>query len=296
MKRKLRQGFTLIELLVVITIIAIIASLAIPAANMVTNLANQMKGSSNCKQIIGVLISYANDYSGMYPDSVTNPVTGSMPLTSNDAFRALFQEGLTQEEKIFGCPASKYQPDSNIGAAPTYDQALMAHENHWAMTAGQSNSSTSIMPLVFENPVAAGWPPQWNADAAGKLVQGRAWPGGKVIVGKNDGSVETIKLQAAQGQAVGPRMLGNGVDMFTQASGNQPQQILQITLGGGQSYTNQPGMVPGGDPGGLPPPPGGAPGGGLPPPPGGAPGGAPPPPPAPPAGGATPPPPPPPGS
>ena len=50
------------------------------------------------------------------------------------------------------------------------------------------------MPLVFENPIAAGWPPQWNADAAGKPVQGRAWSGGKVIIGKNDGWKQGVNL------------------------------------------------------------------------------------------------------
>ena len=286
MKRSLKRGFTLIELLVVITIIAIIASLAVPTYNLITAQANQMKGASNCKQIIGLLLAYAAENNSLYPDSVTNPVTGSVPLTSNDAFRALFQESLTQEEKIFGCPSSRFNPDGNIGVAPTFDQALMAGENHWALTQGQSNTTSSIMPLVFENPIAAGWPPQWNADAAGKPTQGRAWAGGKVIIGKNDGSVETVKLQAPQGAAVGPRMLGNGVDMFTQASGNLPQQILQIAVGGTTSFTNDPGMMPGGlpgDPNALPPLPGA--GGALPPPPGGA--GALPPPP----GGALPPPP-----
>jgi prepilin-type N-terminal cleavage/methylation domain-containing protein len=272
MKRKLTQGFTLIELLVVITIIAIIASLAVPTYNLITAQANQMKGSSNCRQIIGLMMAYAAENNSLYPDSVTNPVTGSVPLTSNDAFRALFQEGMTQEEKIFSCPSSKFVADGNIGVAPTYEKALEAGENHWAMTKGQSTTSSSIMPLVFENPVTQGWPPQWNANAAGRPIQGRAWQGGKVIVGKNDASVETIKLQASQGDAVGPRMVGNGVDMFTQASQNQPQEILNILVGGSSSYTNDPnaaGMpglpgAPGGAPGGLPDLPGAPGAGGLP--------------------------------
>lgn len=262
MKRALQRGFTLIELLVVITIIAIIASLAVPTYNLITVKANQMKGGSNCRQIIGLLMTYASDNNGLYPDSVTNPVTGSTPLTSNDAFRALVQEGLVQDETIFGCPGSRFMPDKNIGIAPTFDQALIAGENHWAMTQGQSNTSSSIMPVVFENPAAAGWPPQWNCDAAGKPVAGRAWPGGTIIVGKNDASVETVKLMSAQGASVGPRLLGSGFDMFTMASPNQPQQILNIVQAGttaGQAYDTLPGA------GGLPPAPGM---GGLPPAPG----------------------------
>jgi len=273
MKRALQRGFTLIELLVVITIIAIIASLAVPTYNLITVKANQMKGSSNCRQIIGLLLTYAADNNGLYPDSVTNPVTGSVPLTSNDAFRALVQEGLVQDETIFGCPGSRFMPDKNIGIAPTFDQALIAGENHWAMTQGQSNTTSSIMPIVFENPAAAGWPPQWNCDAAGKPVAGRAWPGGTIIIGKNDASVETVKLMSQQGASVGPRLLGSGMDMFTMASPNQPQQILNIVQAGTGSYSDIPGAAPGGYPqapgygapaGGLPALPGAAPTGGLP--------------------------------
>lgn len=249
-KRALQRGFTLIELLVVITIIAIIASLAVPTYNLITVKANQMKGSSNCRQIIGLLLTYAADNNGLYPDSVTNPNTGSVPVTSNDAFKALIQDNLTQDETIFGCPGSRFNPDKNIGIAPTYDQALMAGENHWAMTQGQSNTSSSIMPIVFENPAAAGWPPQWNADAAGKPVAGRAWQGGTVIVGKNDASVETVKLMSTQGASVSPRLLGSGFDMFTMASPNQPQQILNIVSTGSVSYTDNTGA------GGLPQAPG----------------------------------------
>lgn len=262
MKQKLQRGFTLIELLVVITIIAIIASLAVPTYNLITVKANQMKGSSNCRQIIGLLMTYAADNNGLYPDSVPSPITGSVPLTANDAFRALIQEGLTQDESIFGCPGSIFNPNKNIGVPPTFDQALMAGENHWAMTQGQSNTTSSIMPIVFENPAAPSWPPQWNCDAAGKPVPGRAWQGGTVIVGKNDASVETVKLMAAQGASVPPRMLGTGFDLFTMASQNQPQQVLNVVAAGGQSYGAMPGAMPGMAPGGLPtlPAPGMAPG------------------------------------
>jgi len=52
MKTKINQGFTLIELLVVITIIAILASLAVPTFNVIQDKANQMKGTSNARQII----------------------------------------------------------------------------------------------------------------------------------------------------------------------------------------------------------------------------------------------------
>lgn len=286
MKRALRRGFTLIELLVVITIIAILASLAVPTFNVIQDMANQTSTSNNCRQIIMAMKIFAQDQNSMYPDSYNNPNTGGQAVTANDAFRVLFQEEIIQDERIFGAKATKFQPDGNIGAAPTYDQALSSGENHWAMTQGQTTSSSGIMPLVYENPLAPSWPPNWNADAAGQLVPGRTWRGGKIIIGRNDNSVNVEQLASKKGSSVGPKPMAGGYDIFTMASQNQPQQVLNIVTGGTGSYTNDPytqgmgmpgqGQYPGAAPGqyptdpnaGLPPLPGagGAPaGGGLPP-------------------------------
>lgn len=193
--------------------VAIFWALAVPTYNQITSQANQMKAANNCKQIQLALMSFAADNNGLYPDSVVNPVTNSLPETSNDTFRALFQEGLIQDEKIFGSPASKFVPDNNIGQAPAYEQALQPGENHWAMTAGLSSTSPSLMPVVFENPAEASWPPRWDADAGGRPKRGRAWAGGKIVVGRNDGSVETAKLTSSKGLAP-VRPSSNGVDPF----------------------------------------------------------------------------------
>lgn len=222
MKTRLNQGFTLIELLVVITIIAILASLAVPTFNVIQNKANQMKGTSNCKQIITSLKVYASDNDGAYPDS--DP---TRPQSSNDAFRLLLVQDILQDERVFGCPASPFIPDGNVGLPPLFAEAVGPGENHWVLTAGQTSSSSSIMPLVFENPISPGWPPQWNADIAGQQQAGRTWPGGRVIIGLNDASVSVERLEAARGAAVGPRQLGSGLNMFTTAS-QQAQQILPV--------------------------------------------------------------------
>jgi prepilin-type N-terminal cleavage/methylation domain-containing protein len=285
MKRALQRGFTLIELLVVITIIAILASLAVPTFNVIQDMANQTSAANNCRQIIMSMKIFANDNNSIYPDTYNNPQTGGMALTANDAFRVLIQEEIIQDERIFGAKASSFMPDNNIGTSPSFDQALQAGENHWAMTQGQTTSSNGIMPLVFENPLAPSWPPQWNCDAAGQPKPGRAWRGGKIIIGRNDNSVNVESLASKKGPAVGPKAMTGGYDIFTMASQNQPQQILNILTTGGQSamsgdpsFTN-PGALPGGLPaapgaGGLPALPGAAPAG-LPGAPAAAPGGLP---------------------
>ncbi len=284
MKTKRNHAFTLIELLVVITIIAILASLAVPAFTMVQTQGNQMKGVNNCKQIILSLKQFSKDNNSSYPDSILNPLTGGVANTSNDAFRFLVQEQIVTDERIFGCPAGYNTMDNNsLGAAPSFGQALLPGENHWAMTAGQTDTTQGNMPMVFENPVTQGWPPQWNADAAGQIKPGRTWPGGKIIIGRNDGSVAVEALNGKRG-TVGPKQMAGGMDTFTQASQGQPQRVLNIILAGGAmggSYTDPSGGLPPaplgqpGLPGGLGQPlPGGLPG--APPAPLGQPGGLPP--------------------
>jgi prepilin-type N-terminal cleavage/methylation domain-containing protein len=251
MKRALQRGFTLIELLVVITIIAILASLAVPTFNVIQDMANQTSTSNNCRQIIMAMKIFAQENNSIYPDSYNNPQTGGQAVTANDAFRVLIQEEVIQDERIFGAKASAYLPDGNVGTAPSYDQALQAGENHWALTQGQTTSSSGIMPLVFENPLAPSWPPNWNCDAAGQLKPGRTWRGGKIIIGRNDNSVNVEQLASKRGPSVGPKAMAGGYDIFTMASQNQPQQVLNILSTGGASFQ-------GGDPsmGGLPGAPG----------------------------------------
>lgn len=252
MKRALQRGFTLIELLVVITIIAILASLAVPTFGVIQDMANQTSSSNNCRQIIMAMKIFAQEQNSIYPDSYNNPQTGGQAVTANDAFRVLIQEEVIQDERIFGAKASMYQPDGNIGTSPSFDQALQAGENHWAMTQGQTTSSNGIMPLVFENPLAPSWPPNWNCDAAGQLKPGRTWRGGKVIIGRNDNSVNVEQLASKKGGSVGPKALAGGYDIFTMASQNQPQQVLNILAGGTVSSGDMSGQLPGGPGAGLP--------------------------------------------
>lgn len=221
--QRLEKGFTLIELLVVITIIAILASAAVPTFNVVQDKANQTATAGNARQIVAALKLFAgdSDNNGGYPDA-----DKSQPATSNDAFRLLIKADILQDERVFTAKGSKYMNDGNIGESPNFDEALVAGENHWAMTKGMTDSSPALMPLVFENPISASWPPHWNADAAGKKEKGRAWRGGKIIVGFNDSSVQPIALEAARGADVGPKNLGSGKNYFTQYG--ETEEILDI--------------------------------------------------------------------
>jgi len=223
MKTRLKQGFTLIELLVVITIIAILASLAVPTFAKVQEKGNQTKGISNCKQIITTLKLYSSDNQGIYPDS--DP---SDPQSANEAFRLMFIGGQCNNEMIFGCPASPFNGDGAIGTPGTNTEAVAEGENHWAMMSGSGDSSSGSEPIVFENPVTDGPPPSWDADKAGKAVKGRSWGGGRIIVGLNDTSVSLLPLVAAVGQ-VGLK----NTELFSPNGTPISGDVLPILEGGG---------------------------------------------------------------
>ncbi len=160
-----------------------------PTYNTVADKSPQVRATSNCRQIISAIKLYAGDHSRAYPDS--HP---SLPKTANEAFRLLIKEDIIQDDRIFGCPEGPFNGDNNIGTAPDYAEAVAPNENHWMMVAGQNEDSTSSLPLVFENALSTTLPLKWDTANAGKPVRGRAWKGGKIVVGMNDNSVSVVKI------------------------------------------------------------------------------------------------------
>jgi prepilin-type N-terminal cleavage/methylation domain-containing protein len=198
-KQNTRRGFSLLELLVVITIIGLLAGMAMSAIQSAQVSAHLATATHNSKQIVIALKAYAADHHGLYPDARRdNP-----PATANDAFRMLFQNGSIKDERIFTSPVSAFQPDGDFGSAPEFEKALEAGENHWCLVKGHSDATDGNAPLVFENPVSTSWPPAWNASMAGRPVDGRAWSGGRIIVARNDGSSGPERLESSEGDNVG---------------------------------------------------------------------------------------------
>lgn len=220
MRKGLKKGFTLIELLVVITIIAILASLAVPTFGRIQERGNITKGISNARQIITALRIYSSDHSGNYPDVALDQDSGSGDTeggdtsTANGVFRILFTEQILDNEMIFGCPVSRYgNPDGKVGSDSA--QAVQKNENHWAFTTGASDSASGSLPLVYENAVNNTWDPSWDPKLAGTNAPGRSWSGGKVIIGQNDSSVA---LQQLEDKNAASKLKGGDDNLFARFS------------------------------------------------------------------------------
>lgn len=193
MNERPKQRWGVLQWGVVASVVVLLASLLWAASSGMHICTRQMHGVSDCKQIIMALKQFSKDYGSSYPDIGTEKFT---PLSSNQVFRRLIQEDIVVDERIFGCPGSKYFSDGNIGDAPEFKKAIGPGECHWMMLKGQSETSVGKIPIIFENALAASWPPKWDIAAHDKPGRGRAWRGGQIIVGRNDGSVAVESLKA----------------------------------------------------------------------------------------------------
>ncbi len=142
----MHQGFTLIELLVVITIIAILAGVALPVFGKIQLKAKANRSLQHAKQIGLALKDYAGDHSGAYP-------TGD---NANEALGKLVRD--MGNEKVFFVPGCRWHggPESPTANGPDdlYEEseppgtALERGENHWSYARGFTDTSKASYPLI----------------------------------------------------------------------------------------------------------------------------------------------------
>jgi prepilin-type N-terminal cleavage/methylation domain-containing protein len=146
-----RNAFTLIELLVVITIIGVLAGLAVPAINGALERAKQTSDVANARQLGIVLFQVANDENGAYPIGPRdNSGTRGAAANSIALFNGLLKDKDLTDPKVLATNGrtpyngSLTNPDlkpSNVG---------------WDYLRGASTVTDSSLPLIISTKAASG--------------------------------------------------------------------------------------------------------------------------------------------
>lgn len=223
MKASKTDAFTLIELLVVISIIAILAGIALPVFGSVQVKGAQTKALSNAKQIGTALRLYAVDNNGVYPSYTlsSGKPTSSQVSDSNAAFAQLCPDYLATED-IFWLTKSKWcnvtPPDNKMDPAGTDTpvETLKGGENEWAYVLGLSDTSNPAYPVIADGFVDGG--ASSHKYSVAETDKGGVWKGKNAIVVRGDTSGAVVKVDRTSLTIQGPNGGTKDGDIFDTAN------------------------------------------------------------------------------
>jgi prepilin-type N-terminal cleavage/methylation domain-containing protein len=177
------NSFTLVELLVVISIIGLLAGMAVPAIQGGLDKAKQQVDVSNMRQCGMIAFSYANDNDGNYNGTNTNS------LSSTTFFTNLVALGQLNTTKILA---------GNGYTAATSTNNILANNIAWGYNSPLTTSDDGNLPLFITKnfPVGSTFS---NVSIASATV---GWKSKGIAVYRVGNSAEFIKPGTA-GSAVG---------------------------------------------------------------------------------------------
>jgi prepilin-type N-terminal cleavage/methylation domain-containing protein len=228
MTKRTSAAFTLIELLVVITIIAILASIALPAFTSVQQKGKQTKALSNGKQIALALRLFASDHDGTYPSYVVdangNPANPPVNVaSSNDAFCQLFPTYLKSEAIFYvggsaWCSASAPDEVTDLTLTVPSTNTLKTGENEWAFVLLLNDTFNPSVPLIADGFTSGG--ATTHVYTKDQSLQGGVWKGQIAMVIRADGSSGAAqKVDPTSLTVIGPNGGAAPGDIFTTGNG-----------------------------------------------------------------------------
>lgn len=175
LKKLKANSFTLVELLVVISIIGLLAGLAVPAIQGGLDKAKQQVDVSNIRQCGIVAFSYANDNEGNYNGTNTNAITSTAFFTN------LVSLGVLNSTKILA---------GNGYTAALTTNSILVNNIAWGYNSGLTASDDGNLPLFISKNVGASLQTFSNIPISAATV---GWKSKGIVVFRIGNNAEFIK-------------------------------------------------------------------------------------------------------